>query len=151
MRHVIFFGNPLHADDGFGPAVFERMKHCLLPDDVRLFNAGTCGLNALALFEGCREAIVVDAMAPGSHPGRITQPAADELLQESTLPGHGAGIGFLLSALATLAPPGTPAPRFVTAEAQHISPFTPGLSQAVQAAVEPASRLICRMLEAEHV
>lgn len=149
MRHVIFFGNPLHGDDGFGPAVFERMKQCALPSDVRLFDAGTCGLNALALFDNCTEAIVVDAMAPGAHPGRITQPAATEILEESALPGHAAGVGFLLKALAALSPREAPLQRFLTVEAQSIAAFSPGLSPAVQAAVEPAFDLICKMLDVQ--
>ena len=148
MRHVIFFGNPLHGDDGFGPAVFAHMKHRPLPSDVRLFEAGTCGLNALALFDGCTEAIVVDAMAPESHPGRITQPAAETLRTEAWLPGHAAGVGFLLEALTAL---GTPMPKIITAEAAALNAFSPGLSPAVQNAVEPTARLVLQMLNAEHV
>jgi hydrogenase maturation protease len=147
MRHVIFFGNALHGDDGFGPAVCQRMAALELPADVKLFEAGTRGLDALALFEGCREAIVVDALEPGSHPGRITEPAASTLAPESSLPGHGAGVGTLLAALATL---GVPPPRIIAAEAERLQAFAPGLSLAMQQAVEATTALLCQTLGIEH-
>jgi hydrogenase maturation protease len=146
MRHVIFFGNALHGDDGFGPAVYQRLGALALPADVRLFEAGTCGLNALSLFDGCQQAIVVDALEPGSHPGRITQPPAQCLHPESSLPGHAAGLGFVLSALVAL---GQPLPSVIAAEAARVQPFCPGLSTAMQQAVEAVTRLLCQMLGIE--
>ena len=143
MRHVIFFGNELHGDDGFGPAVCLRLAACDLPADVRLFDAATRGLDALSLFDGCQQAIVVDALEPGSHPGRVSQPAAQSLLPELALPGHGAGLGFVLSALAAL---GTPLPTIIAAEAEQVRAFAPGLSPAMQQAVQNATTLLCRML-----
>jgi hydrogenase maturation protease len=147
MRHVIFFGNALHGDDGFGPAVYQRMTALELPADVKLFEAGTRGLDALILFEGCGEAIVVDALEPGSHPGRVTQPLAPSLAPESSLPGHGAGVGALLGALAAL---GAPQPRIIAAEAVALQPFAPGLSAEVQQAVGATITLLCRALGIEH-
>lgn len=147
MRHVIFFGNALHGDDGFGPAVCQRLATFKLPADIRLFEAGTCGLDALALFQDCSEAIVVDALEPGSHPGRVSQLAANTLLPESSLPGHGAGVGYLLAALAAL---GVPPPRVIAAEASQLQTFSPGLSLAMQQAVDSTTALLCRILGIEH-
>jgi hydrogenase maturation protease len=103
MRHILCFGNPLHGDDGFGPAVHERLAELPLPKTLRLFDAGTPGLAALALFHDCDEAIVVDALAPGDAPGRLSQPAPGRAIaMEDVLPGHGVGVGYLLRALAAL-------------------------------------------------
>ena len=33
-------GNPLFADDGFGPAVVEELKKLQLPDNVKVIDAG---------------------------------------------------------------------------------------------------------------
>ncbi len=143
MRHVIFFGNELHGDDGFGPAVYQRLAEFDLPADVRLFDAATRGLDALSLFDGCQHAIVVDALEPGRHPGRVSQPAAQSLLPELALPGHGAGLGFVLSALTAL---GAPLPTIIVAEAEQVRAFAPGLSPAMQQAVRVTTTLLCQML-----
>ena len=36
-------GNPLFADDGFGPAVVEEMQKLTLPDNVAIIDAGLGG------------------------------------------------------------------------------------------------------------
>lgn len=150
MRHLICFGNDLHGDDGFGGAVCRHLAALPLPADVRVFEAGTRGLDALVLFEGCDEAILVDASEPAGRPGRLSFPTFDTLAEESTLPGHGAGVGYLLRALAALGP--LPRLRIVAAEAAALTPFRPGLSTPVASAVEETVALLGDWLErAEHV
>ncbi len=147
MRHVIFFGNALHGDDGFGPAVFRRLSALDPPADVRLFDAGTCGLDALMLFEDCAEAFVVDALAPGDQPGRVVRMAPSACLPDSALPGHGAGVGHLLTALAAL---GGTLPVVIGAEAAQLRPFSPGLSAAMEGAVAETTKLLCQALGMNH-
>ena len=149
MRHLIGFGNDLHGDDGFGIAVCQRMAERPLPDDVRVFAAGTRGLDALALFEGCDEAIVVDASEPAGQPGRLGFPAPETLAEDSSLPGHGAGVGYLLRALAALGQ--QPRLRIVTAEAAALMPFHLGLSPEVERAVEETMALLHDWLGVESV
>lgn len=136
MRHVIGFGNDLHGDDGFGIAVCQRLAGLPLPADVRVFAAGTRGLDALVLFEGCEEAIVVDAGEPAGQPGRLAFPDAESCAEDSSLPGHGAGVGYLLRALAVMGPP--PRLRILAAEAAALTPFQPELSPAMAVAVDEA-------------
>jgi hydrogenase maturation protease len=147
MRHVICFGNALHGDDGFGPAVFRCLSALDPPADVRLFDAGTCGLDALMLFDGCTEAFVVDALAPGHQPGRVVRMEPSALLPESSLPGHGAGVGHLLTALAAL---GGTLPVVIAAEAAQLRPFSPGLSAAMERAVSETTALLCQALGMNH-
>ncbi len=147
MRHLIGFGNDLHGDDGFGAAVCRRMAELPLPDDVRVFAAGTRGLDALALFEGCDEAIVVDATEPAGQPGRLSFPAPESLAEDSSLPGHGAGVGYLLRALSALGTP--PHLRVIAAEAAALTPFRPGLSAEMEQAVEAAVALLDGWLGAD--
>ena len=153
MIHLICFGNDLHGDDGFGAAVCRRLAALPLPTDVRIFQVGTRGLDALALFEGCDAAILVDASEPAGQPGRISFPSPDDLTEASALPGHGAGVGYLLCALAALG--STPNLRIVAAEAAALTPFRMGLSPAVAQAVEETVALLRDWLdlhtEAEHV
>ena len=40
---IVGCGNPLFADDGFGPAVVEEMKNLSLPDNVKVEDAGQIG------------------------------------------------------------------------------------------------------------
>lgn len=133
MRHVIGFGNDLHGDDGYAAAVCRGLAELDLPADVRVYEAGTRGLDALALFEGCSEAIVIDAAEPAGHPGRLAFPDPEVCAGDSHLPGHGAGVGYLLRALSVLDSP--PRLRIVTAEAAALTPFNPVLSTQMRGAV----------------
>lgn len=138
MRHILCFGNPLHGDDGFGPKVYERLARLPAPRNLRLFDAGTPGLAALALFEGCEAVVIVDALAPGNRPGQLVQLAPEDLVAEPVLPGHGLGLGYLLRALAALPGP-VPKIDILAAEALSVTPFQPGLSQPMARAVETAA------------
>lgn len=143
MLHVICFGNDLHGDDGYGPAVFARLAALPPVAGRRAFLAGSRGLDALALFEHCDQAIVVDALAPAGRPGRVCELAPSEIGEEAALPGHGAGVGYLLRALAALGEV-RPALTIVAAEMAAVTPFQPGLSPPMEAAVEATMTLLCR-------
>lgn len=142
-RHILCLGNALHGDDGLGPALAQALLAApeLLPEDVRVFEVGTRGLDALALIEACSLVLLIDASEPRGQPGRIWQGTTDELLaQWQVLHGaaptaHGAGLGFLLRAAESLE--AEPRLQVILVEAQHIRAFEPGLSAAVQAALPP--------------
>lgn len=141
MRHILCFGNPLHGDDGFGPAVYQRLASMPLPNDLRLMDAGTPGLAALALFQDCDEVIIVDALAPGGVPGRLSQPLPETIAAEASPAGHGIGVGYLLQALAALPEP-EPQIRIIAVETAAVTPFQPGLSKPVANAVDKAVALL---------
>lgn len=134
-RHIICFGNPLHGDDGFGSAVYQRLLGLARPSGSRLTDAGTPGPAALALFLDCDEVVIVDALMPAGTPGRVSEPAVDAILAEETVAGHGVGIGYLLRALAIL-PESMPRIRILAAEASAVTQFKPGLSAPVARAVD---------------
>ena len=72
MQHIICFGNLWQGDDGFGIHVFRRLKDgVVLPKSVRLFEGGVAGLNALAYFEGCRKAIIVNRPKSAGEVGSV--------------------------------------------------------------------------------
>lgn len=141
MRHILCFGNPLHGDDGFGAAVYQKLAMLTLPPDLRLFDAGAPGLSALGLFQNCDEAIIVDALAPGGMPGRLCQPLPESIVAETPLAGHGIGVGFMLQALAALPEP-APQLRIIAVETGEVSAFRPGLSKPVAKAVDEAVALL---------
>lgn len=147
-RHIVCFGNPLHGDDGFGPAVYQRLLRLARPSGPRLTEVGTPGPAALALFPGYDEVVVVYALAPAGTPGRISEPPAEAILAEDTVAGHGVGVGYLLRALAALPEP-APRIRILAAEASAVTPFQPGLSPPVARAVNEAVARLARYFDVD--
>lgn len=79
-------GNPLFADDGFGPAVVKELQKCTLPDHVKAVDAGLCGPDfVFPLLDPAvtRKLIVVDIVDFGAESGAITR------LQMNDLPPGG--------------------------------------------------------------
>ncbi|MDD3328188.1 MAG: hydrogenase maturation protease [Zoogloea sp.] len=128
--HVICFGNELHGDDGFGPAVHAHLAAAPLPAHVRLLRADIAGLAAIGCFEGCGRAIVVDALRGFGPAGSLhaLDPAGF----------HGAGLGALLQLLPA-ALEQLPQIRLIGVEAARVAPFSPGLSACVAARVGDAA------------
>lgn len=145
MRHILCFGNSLHGDDGFGFAVFQRLLELDLPADVKIFDVGTSGLNALALFENCQQVFIVDAKKPNGNPAQFSQPSIDEILLEKMDTTHGTGVGYLLRVLTEINS-NLPNIRILAVEAQTVTPFHLQLSNAMQNAVEPAVALLLEWL-----
>lgn len=145
-RQVICFGNPLHGDDGVGPTVHARLAGRTLPPGVRIVDAGTPGPAALALFDDCDAVVIVDASRPAGRPGRIWRPGLDEIATEASMVGHGFGVGDLLRGLAGLPGP-HPSVAVLAVEAAAVTPFRPGLSAPVEAAVEVVVDLVLADLE----
>lgn len=156
-RHLLCLGNALHGDDGLGPALAQALLAApqLLPADVRVFELGTRGLDGLALFEGCRQVLLIDASEPRGQPGRIWQGSAADLLSQWQLvfgaapAEHGGGLGFLLRAAASLE--AGPEVEVILLEAQQLRAFSPGLSAAVQTAMPALIARIQAALEPAHV
>ncbi|ACB33615.1 hydrogenase maturation protease [Leptothrix cholodnii SP-6] len=136
-RHLLCFGNELHGDDGFGPAVGRRLLAQPLPRPWELHQIGTRGLDALSLLLDCEAAIVIDAAAPHGQPGRLRELDVSAVATEASIVGHGMGLGFVLRALQASGEP-RPALRILTAEMADVSPFRMSLSPAVAEAVDAA-------------
>ncbi|EXJ13378.1 hydrogenase maturation protease [Imhoffiella purpurea] len=138
---ILCFGNPLHGDDAFGPAVAMALRRSAVPRDVGIHECGSPDLHVLDLFEDCEELLLVDAME-GERPGRVRLIPSDAIPFESDIAGaHGAGIGHLLAnartSLARL-----PHIACLVAEVDRIETFRPGLSLELAAAVGEATGLI---------
>ncbi|MFN4340815.1 MAG: hydrogenase maturation protease [Azonexus sp.] len=137
---ILCFGNPLHGDDGFGPAVALALRRLLATGSAEVIDCGNRGLDALHLFEHVRQVIVVDAMA-GPRPGTVHLLGPRDVPVEDHHGGHGAGVGYLLAAVReTLSPP--PRIDVIAAEIGPVGTFAPGLSVDVAAAVGQAVGLI---------
>lgn len=68
-------GNPLFADDGFGPAVIEEMQKLALPDNVKIVDAGLGGPHFIFTLldpEVTKKLVIIDIADFGAEPGAIT-------------------------------------------------------------------------------
>jgi coenzyme F420 hydrogenase subunit delta len=75
-------GNPLFADDGFGPAVIEEMEKLSLPDNVLLIDAGLGGPHFIFTLldpEATKKLVIVDIADYGAEPGSVTKLRVEDL------------------------------------------------------------------------
>lgn len=144
--HIVCFGNELHGDDGFGVRIYTELCRLAWPEDVKLFNAGIAGLNALRFLENCRKAILVDALANFGKAGEICVLRPEDLADRpQRLSGHGLGLPYLLEALKVIREP-LPEILIIGVEITAAKPFSPGLSDNVAQAVPETVRLIRGLL-----
>ena len=75
-------GNPLFADDGFGPAVIEELQKYALPENVAVVDAGLGGPHFIftMLDNGVtRRLIIVDCADFGAEPGTLAEFRVEDL------------------------------------------------------------------------
>ncbi|PKL58117.1 MAG: coenzyme F420-reducing hydrogenase, FrhD protein [Methanomicrobiales archaeon HGW-Methanomicrobiales-5] len=75
-------GNPLFADDGFGPAVVEELKKLTLPDNVKVEDAGLGGPHFIFTLldpEVTKKLVIIDIADFGAEPGAITKLRVEDL------------------------------------------------------------------------
>jgi len=75
-------GNPLFADDGFGPAVVEELKKLTLPDNVKVEDAGLGGPHFIFTLldpEVTKRLVIIDIADFGAEPGEITKLRVEDL------------------------------------------------------------------------
>jgi coenzyme F420 hydrogenase subunit delta len=84
-------GNPLFADDGFGPAVVEEMQKLQLPDNVMIVDAGLGGphfIFTLLDAEVTKRLVIVDIADFGAEPGSIVKFRVEDLPPGSYRDAH---------------------------------------------------------------
>jgi len=142
---VIGFGNPYHGDDGFGPAVINRLQDSGCPSHVELVEGGILGLDAAPFFEKCDEVILIDA-ARGGPPGTVDWLDADDVTsnrKELQLTTHGFGVSKLLQVLPiAIGDQALPKIRFLAGWVDDVKVFRQGLSDTAEQTVAKAVALI---------
>ena len=75
---ILGTGNLLLSDDGVGVHTIRRLQEVVeLPEEVRVLDGGTLGLNLLPFLEGISYLVIVDAMETGQPPGTLRRLAGD--------------------------------------------------------------------------
>ncbi len=69
---ILGLGNTIMTDDGFGARVVEALScRCRFPEEVRLLDGGTLGLDLLPRLEGITHLLIVDALEMQAPPGTV--------------------------------------------------------------------------------
>ncbi len=85
MLTIIGCGNSNRSDDGVGVYVAQRLQTLLRSDpkeNVRVFDAGTGGIDVMFHARGSSRLIIVDASNTGSDPGSVYEVPGEELIAE---------------------------------------------------------------------
>jgi hydrogenase maturation protease len=91
MLTIIGCGNPNRSDDGAGVAVARQLALRLgdVPEsDVRIFDAGTNGIEVMFKARGSSELVLIDASTSDGEPGSIYEVPGEQLMNVPD-PGHG--------------------------------------------------------------
>lgn len=84
MLTIIGCGNLNRSDDGVGVVVVRRLQAWLAAapvKGVRLFDAGTAGMEVMFQARGASALIVIDACTSGSEPGAVFEVPGAELVR----------------------------------------------------------------------
>ena len=84
-------GNPLFADDGFGPAVVEELQKYSLPDNIGVVEAGLGGTHFIFTLlnpEETKRLIIIDIADFGAEPGSIAKFRIEDLPPGSYRDAH---------------------------------------------------------------
>ena|SRR5690348_13152798 len=152
---VAGLGNIFHGDDGFGVIVVRRLASAGVPENVRIMDIGIRGIDlGFALLDEYELVILIDATARGGAPGTlytIEIRAGDipDCVQESMVNSHGLNPERVLALAKSMGArlrkvllmgcePGV----LDRDQSGYI-----GLSEIVEASVDPAVQVIQRLIE----
>lgn len=145
---VVGCGNLLRGDDGVGPILIRHLWEGGVPDDVRLVDGGTAGMDVAFQMRGARRVVIVDASSTGeAAPGtvyKVPGPAVEDLPPLSGLHTHSFRWDNALAFARWLL--GADYPTDVTVYLIEAADFTPGaeLTPAVREAMNRVLALIRR-------
>jgi hydrogenase maturation protease len=101
---VLGLGNILLSDEGLGVRVVERLlEQYDFPEEVRVMDGGTLGLDLLPYLADASRLLVLDAVQAGRPPGTLVRLAGDEIpvfLDAAKVSPHQDGLHDLLAAAA---------------------------------------------------
>jgi hydrogenase maturation protease len=77
---ILGVGNLLFTDEGVGVRVAEALQDRYdFPENVKVVDGGTLGMNLLGVISGADHLIVVDAVRNGGEPGTLYRLAGEEI------------------------------------------------------------------------
>ncbi len=77
---ILGVGNLILSDEGVGVRVIERLQEAYcLPEEIRVLDGGTLGLDLLYYLEGVENLLIVDAVEMGKPPGTLIRMEGEEV------------------------------------------------------------------------
>lgn len=117
---VLGIGNIVLRDEGFGVRAAEYLReNYFFPDQVRILDGGTLGMELLRFVTGTRRLLILDAIRGDKAPGTVYRLEKDDVAVhfQSKLSAHEVGIQDILTLL-TLT--GKPVPEVVVLGAEPV-------------------------------
>ena len=147
MTAVVGLGNLVHADDGVGVHLIQRLiGDARVPPGVRLLDGGTQGLALLPHISGYHRLLVIDAVDVGEPPGtviRLEGKACESLPGKPSV--HQLGFADMMIALRLL---GDETPEVVVLGVQPLSTdWSAELTEPVGKALNQLPDLVIAQLE----
>lgn len=99
---VLGIGNIILSDEGFGVRVVEYLeKNFTFPENVRLIDGGTLGVELMHFITGTERLLIIDSINGGAEPGKIFHLRDDELKNyfAQKISAHEVGIQDVLTML----------------------------------------------------
>ncbi len=150
---VAGIGNIFFADDGFGPAVAQRLMRERAdgapPDGVRIEDFGIRGMHlAYELLNGYAAAVIVDAVACGGVPGTLVVIEPTEPIQTGPPDAHRMDIGSVLGFLRLLGgvPPSLTIVGCEPESLEHGAALSATVERAVEAALPVVRRVAAQLV-----
>ncbi|MFC5994646.1 hydrogenase maturation protease [Pseudonocardia hispaniensis] len=84
---IVGCGNLLRGDDGVGPILIRHLWERGIPDDARIVDGGTAGMDVAFQMRGAQRVVIIDASATGAAPGTIYRVPGAELADLPPLQG----------------------------------------------------------------
>ncbi len=154
FEEIVIFGcgNPLFADDGFGPEVVEELKKYKLPDNVKVIDAGLGGPHFLFTLmaqsdEPVKKIILIDIADFGGEPGQLARLSVNDLPPGTYRDPHSWGLTeplHMLKDRIDITIIGCQPKRVTEPD------FEIGLSDEVQAAIPKTIQTILDILGVQH-
>lgn len=145
---VIGIGNVLTGDDAFGPTVVKTLEAQFeLPDGVEALDAGTPGMDLVALAAGAARVVVVDTVLSDGPPGTLRVYDRETLLSRPLTPRVNPHAPGLIESLFTLDLSGDgPTDVLLVGVVPGPTDVGVGMSGEVEAAVAPVVERIVAAL-----
>jgi hydrogenase maturation protease len=148
---VAGIGNVFRTDDGFGSVVAGRLSGQPWPDGVRVTDYGIRGLHlAYDLLDDWDLLVLVDAVPSRGEPGsvEVTRIGPDDVGAGQPVDAHGMDPASVLAALAGLGGRLPDRTLLVGCQVANTADGL-GLTPVVEAAVEPAARVVGQLVGVE--
>ncbi|MDH7593751.1 MAG: coenzyme F420-reducing hydrogenase, FrhD protein [Methanomicrobiales archaeon] len=133
-------GNPLFADDGFGPAVIEELQKLKLPPEVKVLDAGLGGPHfVFTLLDErvTRKLVIVDIADFGAEPGSLTRLRVEDLPPGTYRDAHSWDLAEPLQRLKDEVEV-----TIIGCQPKRVMEFEIGLTEEVRNAIPDAVRMV---------